>query len=53
MVSLATSPVTSVIVQGLRADLVAVRQLRHSALHGRRHFVIFISEMDQLRGSEN
>lgn len=53
MVSLATSSVTSVIVQNLRTDLMAVRQLGHSALHGLRHFVIFISEMGQLRGSEN
>lgn len=53
MVSLATSSVTSVIVQNLRTDLMAVRQLRHSALHGLRHFVIFISEIGQLCGSEN
>lgn len=53
VVSLATSPVTSVIVQGLRTDLMAICQLRHSALHGLRHFVIFIIEMGQLCGSEN
>lgn len=51
--SLATSYVTSVIVRSPTTDLMAVCQLRHSAVHGLRHFVISVGEMGQLCGSEN